>query len=347
VAFRYIGSKVRLVDAIMRYVGRPDGGTFIDAFCGTGVVAQAAAALGWPVLVNDHLSCAVTMTGARLVSSSSARFAALGGYEKAVAALNNARPKKGFVWREYSPASLPHARTERRYFTEANAQRIDGIRRTIRAWAQDGALSTAEEQLLLADLLGAANRVANTAGTYGCFLSTWQRQSLDRLELVPRVLPAGKRRVSASVGDVTAVSCGPRDTVYLDPPYTKRQYAAYYHILETIALGDEPEVEGVCGIRPWRHIASDYCYRTRAVRALVDLVAALPARRVLLSYSTEGHAPLDELEAALSPLGRVRVQPLMKVGRYRPNQAASQAGSDVGEVLFVVDQRARSFGLAA
>ena len=40
------------------------------------------------------------------------------------------------------------------------------------------------------------------------------------------------------------------DTVYLDPPYTKRQYAAYYHILETISLGDEPIVEGICGIRP-------------------------------------------------------------------------------------------------
>ena len=40
------------------------------------------------------------------------------------------------------------------------------------------------------------------------------------------------------------------DTVYLDPPYTKRQYAAYYHILEAISLGDEPIVEGICGIRP-------------------------------------------------------------------------------------------------
>ena len=42
-----------------------------------------------------------------------------------------------------------------------------------------------------------------------------------------------------------------RDTVYLDPPYTKRQYAAYYHVLETLAYGDEPEVSGVTGLRPW------------------------------------------------------------------------------------------------
>jgi adenine-specific DNA-methyltransferase len=287
------------------------------------------------------------MASARLVSYDSIQFASLGGYEKAISDLNKMQPRKGFVWREYSPASLEHVGIERRYFTEANAQRIDGIREAIRAWAKDEIISSTEEQFLIADLLGAANRVANTAGTYGCFLSTWQRQSLDRLELLPRLVPAGRGRVSASVGDAKAIRCSPRDTVYLDPPYTKRQYAAYYHILETIALGDEPKVEGVCGIRPWQHIASDYCYRRRAVRALVDLVAALPAHRILLSYSTEGHAPLGELEAALSPLGRVQVQPLMNVGRYRPNQAASQAASAVGEVLFVVDQRAQSLGLAA
>ena len=34
------------------------------------------------------------------------------------------------------------------------------------------------------------------------------------------------------------------DAVYADPPYTKRQYAAYYHILETIAAGDRPLISG-------------------------------------------------------------------------------------------------------
>ncbi|MCZ5120468.1 DNA adenine methylase [Escherichia coli] len=31
------------------------------------------------------------------------------------------------------------------------------------------------------------------------------------------------------------------DLCYIDPPYMKRQYAANYHILETLARGDEPE----------------------------------------------------------------------------------------------------------
>jgi hypothetical protein len=42
---RYIGSKARLIDAIIPMVGKPGrrSGAFVDAFCGTGVVAEAAA----------------------------------------------------------------------------------------------------------------------------------------------------------------------------------------------------------------------------------------------------------------------------------------------------------------
>ena len=49
------------------------------------------------------------------------------------------------------------------------------------------------------------------------------------------------------------------------PADTKRQYAAYYHILETIAHGDEPVVEGITGLRPWKSKASDFCYKRRAL----------------------------------------------------------------------------------
>jgi len=340
VAFRYIGSKARVVDAIMRLVGRPNGGRFVDAFCGTGAVSEAAARSGWEVHANDHLRSASVSALARMTSREDAPFPAFGGYARAVAELDAVPARPGFVWRTYSPASLAGSGVARLYFTADNAARIDAMRATIRDWAEAGRLSPREEALLLADLMGAANRVANTAGTYGCFLSTWQRQSMADLRLEPRSLPDRLPPSSAGTADARDVPCRWEDTVYLDPPYTKRQYAAYYHILETIALGDEPEVEGVCGIRPWKHLASDYCYRTRAVRALAELVAALPARRVFLSYSTEGHVPLDRLTEALSGVGRVVAHDLGDVGRYRPNQAASANARSVGEVVIAVERPA-------
>ena len=346
-AFRYIGSKARVVEAIMDRVGAPDGGTFIDAFCGTGVVAEYASRRGWPVRVNDHLNSATTTALARVTSGEQVPFHAFGGYARAVQVLNFVPGREGFVWREYTPASRLHAGVARLYFTEDNARRIDGMRAAIRDWTASGHLNPREEGLLLADLMGAANRVANTAGTYGCFLSTWQRGSQETLRIEARILPHRLPPSTLTVGDVRDVPCQPEDTVYLDPPYTKRQYAAYYHVIETIALGDEPQVEGVCGIRPWRHIASDYCYKSRAVRALSELVAGLPARRVFLSYSTEGHVPLDRLTEALTGKGRVVLHTLGDVGRYRPNQAASDASAVVGEVLISVERPASAVRVAA
>ena len=341
---RYIGSKARLIDAIIPMVGKPGrrSGAFVDAFCGTGVVAEAAARAGWSIRLNDHLLSAVTMAHARLVGRQEARFRSLGGYEKALARLDAAKPVRGFIWREYSPASLRHAGVARMYFTEENAARIDGIRRQVAAWRDDGAISVAEERLLIADLLLATNRVANIAGTYGCFLSHWSTQSQECLSLRARELFPHHVAVEASVSDVTEVRVAPEDLVYFDPPYTKRQYAAYYHVLETITAGDEPTVVGVTGLRPWQAKASDFCYRTRALRALVNLVEKQPARRVLLSYSDEGHVPMQPLADGLAAIGELSVVPLKEVGRYRPNRAASDAGSAVTEYLIVVDRRTQS-----
>ena len=346
-SFRYIGSKARIVKAIVERIGPSDGGVFVDAFSGTGAVAEAASRAGWRVHVNDHLYSSTITSFARVTSAAQARFSQHGGYSNAVRTLNDMKPVSGFIWKEYSPASAKRCGIARMYFTEENAQRIDSIRRTIADWHEGGSINDAEEKILLADLIGAANRVANTAGTYGCFLSKWQRQSLDSLCLSPRHIPAKLPSASMSTCDVMNAPCAPEDTIYLDPPYTKRQYAAYYHILETIALGDEPEVEGVCGIRPWRHIASDYCYKVRAAQALERLVARMPARRVFLSYSSEGHVPLSVLGDVLQSVGKVMRYDLDTVGRYRPNRAASEAGAEVGEVLFFVDKLAQKKRMAA
>jgi len=346
-SFRYIGSKARIVDAIMDHVGEPDGGVFIDAFSGAGAVSKAAGEAGWPVHVNDHLISSAIMSFARVVSSDQVGFEGVGGYENAVSQLNMSESLSGFIWREYSPASIRHCSVSRMYFTEDNARKIDGVRNTIKCWKQQSMINEVEERILIADLMKSANRVANTAGTYGCFLSKWQRQSLEVLVLKPRELVSSGSLAKMTTVDVLDLECNPEDTVYLDPPYTKRQYAAYYHILETIALGDEPVVKGVCGIRPWQEKASDYSYKVRAANAIGQLINRLPAQRIFLSYSTEGHVPLATLSRILQGVGKVAVTELDQIGRYRPNRVASEAASEVGEVLFLVEKSTQGGRLAA
>lgn len=337
---RYIGSKARMAEELATHIGNPDGGRFVDAFCGMGSVAAVAADLKWPVVLNDHLAYAVKMSAARLASKAEAAFASLGGYAAVIETLNALPGKKGFIWQEYSPASAhaSRARIERRYFTEENAARIDAIRAAIFDWRNHGALNSAEETVLIADLLGAANRVANIAGTYGCFLAKWTTQGKNSLELRVRDLRGECVAVEQSIGDVKNLVIDPRDTVYLDPPYTKRQYASYYHILETITRGDAPLVEGVAGLRPWQHLASDYCYKRRALTSLTGLIRDLPARRIILSYSNEGHISLPDLEASLTGIGDIRTVPLKSIGRYRPNKTASDAGSAVDEYVMVIER---------
>ncbi|HEX6749201.1 MAG TPA: DNA adenine methylase [Longimicrobium sp.] len=339
-SIRYLGSKARVAGEILRIVGPPPnpGSSFVDAFAGTGIVGREAAMQGWSVRLNDHLLCSSIMAAGVLVSSSEAAFDLFGGYAAAVRILNSSTPEQGFLWREYSPASAAFAPVTRTYFTEENAAFIDGARKLIARWSAAGLLTSAEERLLIADLLAAASRVANTAGTFGCFLREWMPNALQPAKLVTRDLLSHTGRVEVLNTDVHKVPMGPSDVAYFDPPYTKRQYAAYYHVLETIAHGDEPVVDGVTGLRPWRAKASDFCYRSRALTSIKRLVDGCSAQRILLSYSSEGHVDLDSLRVALAGLGDLKVHALGEIGRYAPNTEARRAGSTVSEYLLELNK---------
>jgi adenine-specific DNA-methyltransferase len=337
VAVRYIGSKARIADVILDLIGEPRGDSvFADLFSGTGAVSEEAANRGWPIRLNDHLFAAVVMSRARLISREDVPFVELGGYEATLAQLADCSPQEGFMWREYSPASACFGETERRYFTESNAAKIDGCRLQLAQWYSSGTISEVELHLLLADLLRSVNSVANIAGTYGCFLSHWSPQAQRLLTLSPRTLRDAHVQLEVYCGDAKDVGTAPSDVVYLDPPYTKRQYAAYYHILETLAHGDAPAVIGKTGLRPWQHLASDYCYKRRALDALVDLIASIQSEAIYLSYSNEGHVAREDLVSRLASFSTVRIHELGDVGRYRPNATAAGNRSSVQEYVIEV-----------
>lgn len=337
--FRYIGSKARIAKAILDHIGTPDSEhtTFVDVFSGTGVVASSAADRGWRVKVNDTLHCATIISTSQLVSTSDVSFATIGGYKNACDKLNESQ-RPGSIWKLYSPASVDYCGIERKYFTIENAMHIDGARRTILEWSSESKISSTEESLLLASLVSAANDVANIAGTYGCFLSKWTPQSKKLLNIQPLPLRDDPVVFSASNCDAFLLPTDADDIAYLDPPYTKRQYSAYYHLLETIVEGDEPNVSGIAGLRHWQNNASVFCYKTKALNALVSLIQGIKAQRCYISYSNEGHIQLDELIASLSCFSHVEPIVLGEIGRYRPNQTASAGNDRVTEYLLRVEK---------
>lgn len=318
---RYIGSKARIVRRILDIAGSPTiNGRFFDIFSGTGVVSQAAIARGWKVIANDYLISSSVLTTARLLSVEDVSFSALGGYEKTINLLNGTSPIAGFIYREYTPSGKSASGNERRYFTENNGQKIDGMRNQIEIWTKRRLLKKFEKQLLTADLLEATNRIANIAGTYGCFLRKWTGSALKPILLMPRKLLPYSIDFEVLCQDAFALRAKSDDLVYLDPPYTKRQYAAYYHLLETVAIGDAPSVFGVAGLRPWEHKSSPFCFKKYALKALVTLILTLRAKRTIISYSSQGHVSLSEIEGALHEYGKIVVHKAGEIGRYRPNQ---------------------------
>ncbi len=333
--YRYIGSKTRIVDEIIKYIGAPENENmyFVDAFCGTGVVAEKAALAGWNVKINDMMKYATFISQARLLSHSDVTFSCFGGYEETLNFLNELEPVEGFFWREYTPNSKVQTGIERKYFTIENGGKIDAITYKIHDWKRNGIISENEFVLLIADLISAVNKVANIAGTYGCFLSKWTAQALKQIKITPRELHKKAYAFESYNLDVYEFPYSQTNIVYLDPPYTKRQYASYYHILETIVEGDEPLIEGVSGLRPWKDNASIFCYKTKALKALINLISNINANRVLLSYSDDGHVLLDELVNHLSKTGSVQINEIQAIGRYRPNKVAVENKAKVSEYL--------------
>ena len=328
---RYIGSKARVVKQILDIAGPPTGGRFLDVFSGTGVVSHQAAIDGWRVWANDHLLSSSILTRAQLLSHDDVPFISLGGYAAALRKLNSISPHSGFIYAEYTPSGKSKSGHERRYFTTENGRRIDGMRAQIQDW--DGKLTANERALLLADLLEATNRVANIAGTYGCFLRHWTKPAQRRLLVSPRPLLSKPAGFEVSCKDAFELTAHPNDLAYFDPPYTKRQYAAYYHVLETIVADDSPTVSGVTGLRSWEDKSSPFCFKKRALSALTSLTMDLGTKRVLISYSSEGHVALSELEQSLEEYGEVAIHEVADIGRYRPNQKSLRLSSVTEYVL--------------
>jgi adenine-specific DNA-methyltransferase len=196
------------------------------------------------------------------------------------------------------------------YFTPENARRIDAVRERIEAWARDGRLDRAREQLLLATLIEAADRVANTTGVYCSFVKSWQPNAERPLELRPLEpvpAPNGASGSTAFLGPAGRLleDVGTVDLLYLDPPYNERQYPAYYHLPELLAQGwsEPPELRGKTGLIPDRDRRSDWCRRAGCEPALEAVLEAADARHLLLSYNDEGLIPAARIEAALRAWG--------------------------------------------
>jgi adenine-specific DNA-methyltransferase len=339
--YRYLGNKTRIREWIVRTIADrvPAGATVADPMCGTAAVSAALADKGFRVIASDQLKFPVLHAQARLLHDGSLNFrVAAESYEGAIQALNELEPVKGLFWREYSDLGSPaNGSRPRKYLTGANAARVDAIRMQVRKWRDEG-LEPRAADLLLHDLILAVNRVANIAGTYGYYRSSWTKGSLGELRLRCSELKAyaEQHRVMHGSADEVLSKIKP-DAVYLDPPYTKRQYGGNYHIPETLACEDEPEPIGEGGLRNWSAQASEFCYRRRAESAFISILETIKTGWVFISYSEDAHLPSCEMLSLLKQYGAVERHE-HHLERFRSNGRVAREGS-VKEHLYVVEMK--------
>ena len=332
---RYLGNKTKLLEFIDDVLLKYDiaGDTFVDLFSGTCSVGDYFKNR-FTIIANDYMYFAKVLAAAKLLNAREPKFERFerqfnsSPYEY----LNNQHyePQDNyFVYKNYSPMG------ERMYFTEENAVRIDGIRLDIEALYKDDILTESEYYFLLGSLLESVLRVSNTSGTFQAFFKFWEQRSQKKFVIEPLLMKEadavsdGNRALCEDANVLCRRLSG--DIVYIDPPYTITQYANSYHVLETIARYDDPELFGKTGRRKNR-VLSNYSNKSRAIYEFEDLLRQLDFEHVLISYSNQSLVSLDdlvELARLFAINGDVKVETL----QYREYATNNLSYKDDGDGL--------------
>lgn len=297
---RYLGNKSKLlsfIDSVIEKYGIT-GDVFADVFAGTGSVGDYFKGR-YRLIGNDYMYYSKVISGAKFLNQNKPEFGMF--VEKygidPFTFYNDCEFLENdsfFVLHNLTP------RAERMFFTESNALRIDGIRQGIENDFKRGFLTYNEYLYLLASLLESVLKVSNTSGTYQAFFNFWESRSLKKLILEPLEMNEINSEIDLSrnviFNEDTNMLCRriEGDIVYIDPPYTTNQYANSYHVLETIARYDYPELFGKTGRRVNRTL-SRYSNKQMVFNEFEDLFRQLNFRHVLVSYSNQSIVNLDEL----------------------------------------------------
>ena len=269
------------------------GKVFADLFAGTGVVGKTFKEQGYRVISNDiqyysyvlnkHLIENVPPLSVDIVDS-----------------LNQLTGTEGFIYKNYCAGSG----SGRQYFTDQNGMKCDSIRIELERLKNCGDIDEAQYYYLLASLINSIDKYANTASVYGAFLKQVKKSAAKEFELELLPIVDGDKESKAyneNISNVIQRIGG--DILYLDPPYNARQYCTNYHVLETIARYDSPELKGKTGLRDYSSQKSLFCSPRTVVEAFDDVLRHADFDYIFLSYNNEGLMPFDVIQHTMEKYG--------------------------------------------
>lgn len=296
----YIGSKLKLSpfleESICSVVGNIEDKIFCDIFAGTGRVGRHFKGLTKSIIANDIEYYSFILNKHYIGNTH------LANSNELIDRLNRVAGVEGFIYKHYSRGGDG----ERQYFSDANAKKIDTIRQTIESWRESREIDDAHYYYLLAMLIEAADKVANTASVYSAYLKHLKHSAQKHLIL--KMLPIDDSGSDHQVYNEDAnqlISKISGDILYMDPPYNHRQYGSNYHILNTIAKYDTFVPQGKTGLR--EYLRSDYCKKSTVKERFEVLIKKADFPYIFLSYNNEGLMHADEIKQIMSRYGRYRL----------------------------------------
>lgn len=268
---RYLGSKFKLLDFIKHVVQEhcSEIETVADIFSGTGAVSTAfdnAVVLTNDLLYSNYL-CNLAWFG-----SDPVRLHFLASL------IDEYNGHKNF---ESNYMTENFADT---YFSKMDCSQIGFIREDIEQKYTKRIISERERAVLIASLIYAMDKIANTCGHYDAWRRgvTFERSLTLPVLNIPLKNNPRNRCFNEDANElVRHISA---DLIYIDPPYNSRQYSDTYHLLENVARWEKPPVCGVARKFDRKTLKSDYC-TLKATSTFEDLIQHCKAKYILLSYN--------------------------------------------------------------
>lgn len=307
---------------------------FVDLFAGSNVVGNYFKDR-YRIITNDMMYFSYAISRGIIQLNSELNFESLKkiGINDPIQYFNDLKLNEldsGFITDNYTPRSTEN----RMYFTEENGMRIDTIRKKIGYWRSTLLINDDEFFYLLSSLLESVTTVSNITGTYGAYLKHWDKRSLNKLELRPVEVKINKyNNQSYNDDSMKLVKEITGDIVYIDTPYNTRQYAPNYHVLETIAKYDDPEIKGVTGQRDYGDKKSGFSMKREAKSFMENLISELNFKHAVLSYSTDGIISETELEGIIKQYAKDNKFTKVKVP-YRKYKSKINNDKKVYELLY-------------
>ena len=333
---RYLGNKTKLLPFIEESIKDINENieTVFDITSGTCSVSEYFKKQNKNVISNDILYLSYVFQKARVCLNKKYDFTKYFNEMKSLPLIDT-----GFIYNNYTQ------KADRMFFTEENAKKIDTYRTYIENKYKKKEINEDIYYYLIYCLLEASDKVGNVTGVWESFLKHFKDASAKDIQIkeLPYTINNNKKQYICNNEDIiNIIDKYEVDLIYFDPPYNTRSYDTNFHLVETIAKYDNPEIQiNSKTNKPLKSgkrknvLKSKLDKKTTAKQEFEKIVNKMKTKYILVSYNNEGIISKEDMKEILSKRGKVKIFE-KEYKRYKSNNN-KEVPKNIIEYLFLVE----------